>query len=370
MIDREERAAAYPGDEFVHKIAQGLLDHPFRCWFFGDSIGFEGLLAASDLTRSGEYRNFVHGFLRAWGARRSPFQLDDHTAAGAAMCEVLRLRPDPVLREAVLELAEQLTRRPTRYGVPLTTPEATRLLREPYCEKPMTAEQRALVANPGGGIYLDCMHFDPPFYAALYQLGEGREWGERALDELLAYRDLLLDPATGLFRHFWLEASDEAYTRGWGRGQGWALLGMLDVLSHTDGSFERRAEVELVARDLIERMVELQRPDGHWHALAHEPLSGLETSTAAFMATAFYRAIRLGVVDAAIASASADRAYSAMLAAVEPSGKMAGVSAAVYSAVLEEHYWVVPVDFDVPWGQGPVLTAIAERLRQTSLGRG
>jgi unsaturated rhamnogalacturonyl hydrolase len=31
------------------------------------------------------------------------------------------------------------------------------------------------------------------------------------------------------------------------------------------------------------------------------------------------------------------------------------------SALVDEHYWNVPLNRIVPWGQGPVLTAIAAR---------
>ena len=40
---------------------------------------------------------------------------------------------------------------------------------------------------------------------------------------------------------------------------------------------------------------------------------------------------------------------------------LTGVSAAVMSSLAEEHYWHVPLNQIVPWGQGPVLTAIAAR---------
>ena len=88
-----------------------------------------------------------------------------------------------------------------------------------------------------------------------------------------------------------------------------------------------------------------------------------KSSTAAFMATAFYRGIALGLLPEATFRDPADRAYAAMWKNLHGDGRFAGVSAAVYAALIEEHYWYVPVDFVVPWGQGPVLTAIAARAQ-------
>jgi unsaturated rhamnogalacturonyl hydrolase len=104
-----------------------------------------------------------------------------------------------------------------------------------------------------------------------------------------------------------------------------------------------------------------QRADGNWWAMVHEPASGPESSTAAFMATAFYRGIRLGVLDPAHFRAPADRAFAAMSANLDAEGNLQGVSAAVYAALVEEHYWNVPRGLIVPWGQGPVLTAALAR---------
>ena len=120
-------------------------------------------------------------------------------------------------------------------------------------------------------------------------------------------------------------------------------------------------EVRDEARRLALRMVETQLPDGHWHCMVHEPRSGPESSTAAFMATAFYRGMSGGLLDPDIFAEPADRAWRAMCGKLDGEGNLTGVSAAVMSALVEEHYWHVPLDRIVPWGQGPVLTAEAAR---------
>ncbi len=108
-------------------------------------------------------------------------------------------------------------------------------------------------------------------------------------------------------------------------------------------------------------MLDTQLPDGNWWSLVHEPKSGPESSTAAFMACAFYRGMGLGLFPADEFEEPADRAHAAMERNLRPNGDLGGVSAAVYSALIEEHYWHVPVDQIVPWGQGPALTAAAAR---------
>ena len=158
-----------------------------------------------------------------------------------------------------------------------------------------------------------------------------------------------------------LERVDTAYTDGWGRGQGWALLGLLDVAKYVPADTPGLDKVKTQALLLARSMLGYQLDDGNWYSLVQEPGSGPESSTAAFMATAFYRGIQQNLLSRDEFAEPADRAFQAMLKNLDAEGNLTGVSAAVMSALVEEHYWYVPVNFIVPWGQGPVLTALAAR---------
>ncbi len=361
--------ASAPDAKLIRAIADRLIEHRFQGWFYGDSIGFEGLMAASALLDRDQYRDFTHGFFRAWGTRRTPFLPDDNTAPGHIMCELIERSGDAVLKEATLDLARHLRDRRKVNGVSITFEDTRRSLLKPYGEVAQTAEEDALLADPGAGIYLDCMHFDPPFFAHLSRIDPQGGWSERAIDEILGYRDLLFDAETGLYCHFWLEKTRRPYTRGWGRGQGWALLGLVDVIHYADPATPGYDRVAEQARGLAEVMRGYQLADGNWHSLVHEPRSGPESSTAAFMATAFYRGMALGLLDPADFADSADRAFAAMLGNLDDQGNLMGVTAAVYSALVEEHYWYIPTNQIVPWGQGPALTAMAARKAWTSENR-
>jgi unsaturated rhamnogalacturonyl hydrolase len=347
--------------QLLRRVAERLVQHEFKGWFYGDSVGFEGLIAAGDLLDISSWQDFSHGFFRAWATRMEPFQPDDNTAPGHVMCEIVRRTGDDVLRKAVVKLAEHLYSRRRVSGVAITFEDALRALRQPYGGVPLTAEDQRLMENPGAGTWLDCMHFDPPFYAHLARIGGGEEWSQRAVDEILAYGDLLFDAELGLYCHYWLERTGRAYIRGWGRGQGWGLLGLIDVVEYASKSSSRHDEVVRRARGVAEAMLRYQLADGNWWAMVHEPESGPESSTAAFMACAFYRGIRLGILPSETFRPAADRAYDAMLSNLDKDGNLQGVSAAVYAALVQEHYWHVPRGNIVPWGQGPVLTAALAR---------
>jgi unsaturated rhamnogalacturonyl hydrolase len=360
--DGKDRAVGLKAEDpdLLRRVAQQLEKHEFKGWFYGDSVGFEGLVAAGDMLGVSTWQDFSRGFFRAWATRIEPFQPDDNTAPGHVMCEMIKRTGDGVLRQAVLKLAEHLQGRRRVRGVAITFEDTLRALRQPYGGVQLSAAEQQFMKDPGAGIWLDCMHFDPPFYAHLSEVA-GSHWATRAVEEILAYCELLLDPELGTYNHYWLERTQRSYIRGWGRGQGWALLGMLDVLAHADVATHRYAEVAARAHELAASMLRYQLEDGNWWAMVHEPESGPESSTAAFMACAFYRGIRLGLLDGELFREPADRAFAAMSANLDADGNLQGVSAAVYAALVQEHYWHVPRGLIVPWGQGPVLTAALAR---------
>jgi unsaturated rhamnogalacturonyl hydrolase len=348
----------------LRAAADVLAGLEFAGWFYGDSIGFEGLLAASEVLGDPRYRAFAHGFLRGWATRAEPYREMDNTAPGRALCLLAESEPDAVLLDAGRRLAGHLMARPT-IGPGMYPSFARAPLREPYGGSALPPDEQRLLADPGPGVYVDCLHFDPPFLAHLGRLTGERAMLQAAIDQALGYVRLLQDPATGLVHHFWLERTGRPYILGWARGQGWALLGLLDTLEQLAADEPGRAELEGAVRALGLAMVERQRPDGHWHAVAGDAASGHESSTAAFMATGLAAAVERGLLDEG-ARGAARAAWHATLGSLGADGVLRDVSAAVWSCTQLEHYRRVPTGFTVPWGQGPVLLAAARWAVSTS----
>jgi unsaturated rhamnogalacturonyl hydrolase len=76
------------------------------------------------------------------------------------------------------------------------------------------------------------------------------------------------------------------------------------------------------------------------------------------MAVAFARGRALGILGDENAEPGS-RALAAALAATDDASVLRGVSAAVWACTLLEHYYHVPRGFLVPWGQGPLVLALA-----------
>jgi unsaturated rhamnogalacturonyl hydrolase len=354
---------AIAAPDALPRAAEHLLYLPYETWHFGDSVGFEALLAASEVSGDPRYAAFAHGFFRAWASRAEPYQPLDNTAPGLAMVLSAEQNGDGRLLEAAARLADHLSQRRTVRGVFATWERSP--LRQPYGPIQLSPPEALLVRDPGAGVFVDCLHFDPPFFAALGQVAGDARFSRLAIEQALGYIELLQDGDTALFHHFWLEKTARPYILGWGRGQGWALLGLLDVLEQARAAKASGVEDESLAAigasavRLAEAMCAWQRPDGHWDAVVQEAESGDESSTAAFMAAAFARGRDLGLFDESFAEPGR-RAMAAALAATSAAGVLGGVSAAVWACTHPLHYHHVPRGFLVPWGQGPLVLALAD----------
>lgn len=342
----------------LSKAANQLPGLHYETWNFGDSTGFEAMLRASQTLDDRSLFQFAYGWFRCWATTASPYRRLDCTAPGLAIVLVAEQTGSQEILDAALGLADYLTQRPLIKAVYETWQSPP--LMAPYGGEALPADEEAILENPPGGFFIDCLHFDPPFFSALARVTGNERWKREALTQAQGYIDILQQPS-GLFDHFMLDGiPDRTFGPGWGRGQGWALLGLIDVVEQL--GLPGSSPVTKAARRLIDAMVTLQRPDGHWAVVITDLDSGDEPSTAAFMATAFYRAMKLGIVKDGAVRESAERAIEAIMRDCDENGYLTGVSRAVMACTRPSHYAHVPRGFNVPWGQGPLVLALCEAL--------
>lgn len=354
----------------MEAVADALITLQFRTWDFGDSVAFDALITASNRLGLERWASFAHGWGRSWATRSRPFARLDCTVPGRALTLIAERRHDDQLVVVLRDLAAFLRRRRTLSGV-YETWDSSPLL-QPYGAPPMSSRDRSLLEDPPAGVFVDCMHFDPPFFTALGRVAADDDLVADGVRQARGYIDLLQGDR-GLFDHFVLRDETGSFGPGWGRGQGWAALGLIEVIRELrarrseggDRRFdqdEERCSSSLVR--LLDAMVNLQRADGHWEVVVHRSGSGDEYSTAGFMAYALSEACELGLGDTDRYAGAALAARTAVLRSLDAAGQLREVSAAVYASTVLEHYAAVPRGYVVPWGQGPALLALVSNLKR------
>jgi len=342
--------------------ARRLMGHQWRVWFWGDSIGVEGLLDTSQLLRQPEYENFVYGLLKAWIARREPGRPWDYTAPGLGLLRVYDHTSDPSLLTVAKQHAEYLAGfRQTVEGSYVRYAEVEfdlpPELPSDHPEAQVGPARSRRLTQAGPCIFVDSMHFDAPFYAKLFRTTGNERWRGLAIGNIMPHIRLLFDENRDLFHHFWIEARNARNGVLWGRGQGWALLGIVHTLEALDQSDPAVPALVQILQRHCNALTKAQDPSGHWHTVVDDPSSYLETSVAAFVVDGFSRAIGRGWISSSLKPV-ADRALQALIKEIKPDGTLDGVSYETYPSLSAEHYKKMPRGAMVPWGQGPLLTAI------------
>lgn len=319
----------------LRRVADRTAELSFKCWGFGEAIAMLGLLAAARACKCRRYRDVVEAsFIRWWSGRALEFK--DHVAPGVPLIH-LALENERWM-PAALALGSLFTRFPRRRSLPVHRPD---------------------LEGWASHVWVDCMYTDGPFLALLARATRTRAWENLACGDTLAYIDVLWDAESGFFYHGYDAAMGRANEVRWGRGNGWALLGLVDLLRFLPSDNPARARPAAVVRRQVEVLAGLQDRSGHWRTVLDCPQAYLETSIAAMTAWAIPQAVRLGLIaDAFLATAAA--AFEAAWSSTDAGGNLFGVSEATPVGDLST-YTTRPTGVH-PWGQGAWLLALADRV--------
>jgi unsaturated rhamnogalacturonyl hydrolase len=128
-----------------------------------------------------------------------------------------------------------------------------------------------------------------------------------------------LQRSDGIFVHF---------TEGnvpWGRGNGFAALGLTEALTSLPAAHPSRQQVLEVYRRHMSAMTSMQAPDGMWRQVVDEPGAYREQSVTAMTLTAMARGVRLGWIDAKTYRPVIDRAWRALAAHITEDGSIVDI---------------------------------------------
>ena len=110
----------------------------------------------------------------------------------------------------------------------------------------------------------------------------------------------------------------------WGRGNGWCLAGLANLLRILPADAPNRPYYEALFKELAARLIELQCPDGYWHASLLDPESypSPETSGTGFIVYGLAWGVNVGLLDRAATLPAIEKGWAALVAAIQPHGKL------------------------------------------------
>ena len=163
---------------------------------------------------------------------------------------------------------------------------------------------------------------DDMFMASAILARVGKQPDHR--DALDAAAQLLIDYAARLQRSdgIFIHATDGPFA--WGRGNGFAALGLIEALTALPENHPRRALLLTIYRRHMTALKDQQSPDGAWREVVDEPGAYREETATAMLLTAMARGIRLGWLDQTF-TPTVERAWLALAAHVADDGTVIDV---------------------------------------------
>lgn len=165
----------------------------------------------------------------------------------------------------------------------------------------------------------------------------GDERYERAVGRLLTTYADRLQRSDGLFIHA------ETGAHAWGRGNGFAALGLTEALTLLPTTWSDRPRVLAAYRRLMTALLPHQTADGSWRQVIDQPTAYQELSVTALAMTAIARGVRLGWLDGATFSPVIERAWQAVLARVADDGTLRDVCTSTGAQATLDYYMTRPV---------------------------
>lgn len=153
---------------------------------------------------------------------------------------------------------------------------------------------------------------------------------------LTTYADKLQRP-DGLFIH----AANGPHA--WGRGNGFALLGTTEALTHLPAAWSDRPRVLDIYRKHVAALAKLQSEDGSWRQVVDEPASYRELTVTAMTTAAMARGVRLGWIARAAYEPIINRGWTAVAARVNADGTVTDVCSGTGAQAAKEYYLNRPV---------------------------
>jgi rhamnogalacturonyl hydrolase YesR len=157
------------------------------------------------------------------------------------------------------------------------------------------------------------------------------KYGAAAGRLLTSYAESLQRP-DGIFIHA-LEGP-----HAWGRGNGFALLGVTEALTYLPATWPDRARVLEIYRKHVRALVTFQSEDGSWRQVVDEPTSYRELTVTAMTVAAIARGVRLGFLDRSTYQGAIDRGWTAVVARVNEDGTVRDVCSGTGAGPSKEYY--------------------------------
>ncbi|WP_340022127.1 glycoside hydrolase family 88 protein [Paenibacillus sp. FSL K6-1096] len=145
-----------------------------------------------------------------------------------------------------------------------------------------------------GTMWCDDLYMSTPFLSRYYLLTGDTAYLDDAISQFRYYRNRLFQPELGIMHHVYDYKFGKPNGVAWGRGNGWVLFSLTELLEVLPEQHPQREELLDYYRLLCEGYLRLQDAAGLWHQVLTDPESYAEASCSSMFVYALARGVRRG----------------------------------------------------------------------------
>lgn len=143
-------------------------------------------------------------------------------------------------------------------------------------------------------MWCDDLYMSTPFLSKYYERTGEESYLNDAAEQFLLYKKWLFRPELDIMHHVYDYKFDKPNGVSWGRGNGWCLFSLTELLAIMPEGHGRRPELLSFFRELCRGYAALQGENGLWHQVLTNPASFEEASCTAMFIYGFARGVRFG----------------------------------------------------------------------------
>lgn len=143
-------------------------------------------------------------------------------------------------------------------------------------------------------MWADDLYMSVPFLTRYYKFTGDQKYADDAANQFFGFKKRLFMPEENIMSHVYDFKYDTKTNVPWGRGNGWVVFSMTELLEELPKDHPRRDDLIEFLNTLCEGYLKLQDEEGMWHQVLNDWESYPETSCTSMFIYAFSRGIRFG----------------------------------------------------------------------------
>jgi unsaturated rhamnogalacturonyl hydrolase len=143
-------------------------------------------------------------------------------------------------------------------------------------------------------MWADDLYMSVPFLCRYYKFTGDQKYVDDAANQFFGFKKRLFMPEENIMSHVYDFKYDTKTGVPWGRGNGWVVFSLTELLEVLPENHEKRADLIEMLNTLCGGYLKLQDEDGMWHQVLNDWDSYPETSCTSMFIYAFSRGIRFG----------------------------------------------------------------------------